>query len=178
MTSFPGFQPLAALQMLNDHEVRYVLIGGYGGNLRGSPVITGDLDICYARDDENLERLAAALKGMHAKLRGHGIPDDLPFILDAKTLRLGDSFTFETELGNLDILGQPSGTAGFTDLDGGATTIDIDGVLVRVASIDDLMRMKRASGRRKDLIHLEHLGALRDEIERARAEGLDPQQGA
>ena len=50
--------------------------------------------------------------------------------------------------------------------------------MVRVASLDDLMRMKRAAGRPKDLIQLEHLGALREEIERFRAQGLDPQQGA
>jgi hypothetical protein len=37
--------------------------------------------------------------------------------------------------------------------------------------------MKRAAGRTKDLLQLEHLGALRDEIERFRAQGLDPQQG-
>jgi hypothetical protein len=175
--SSPGFEPLAALRMLAEHEVRYVLIGGYAGNVRGSELITGDLDICYARDDENLARLATVLKELHAKLRGPGVPDDLPFVLDAKTLRLGDTFTFETDLGHIDILGQPSGTAGFSDLDASATTLDVDGVQVQVASIDDLMRMKRASARRKDLIHLEHLGALRDEIERFRAEGLDPQQG-
>jgi len=48
------------------HGVRFVLIGGYAGNVRGSSVITGDLDICYARDPANLERLAAALQEMEA----------------------------------------------------------------------------------------------------------------
>ena len=46
----PPFDPLTALRTLVERGVRFVLIGGYAGALRGSPVITGDLDICYARD--------------------------------------------------------------------------------------------------------------------------------
>ena len=38
--------------------------------------------------------------------------------------------------------------------------------------------MKSASGRVKDIVHLEHLEALREEIDRARAKGIDPQQGS
>ena len=77
----------------------------------------------------------------------------------------------------VDILGTPSGTTGFEDLDRSATDVDLgDGLVVGDSSLDDLMRMKRASGRTKDLLHLEHLAALREEIE-AFAQGLDPQQG-
>ena len=114
---------------------------------------------------------------MGARLRGPGVPDDLPFLLDATTLRNGDTFTFETDLGNVEVFGTPSGTSGFHDLAVSATSVDVDGLVVRVASLEDLMRMKRAAGRPKDLIQLEHLGALREEIERFRAQGLDPQQG-
>jgi hypothetical protein len=126
-------------------------------------MITGDLDICYARDDQNLERLASALRDLHATLRG--APADVPFRLDARTIRAGDHFTFSTSLGPLDCLGTPSGTEGFADLDVAATDEDLDGLTVRVASVDDLIRMKRAAGRPKDLIAVEWLGALRDELE-------------
>ena len=100
---------------------------------------------------------------MRATLRG--APAGLPFRLDALTLKMGDSFTFATTAGSLDVLGTPSGTSGFADLDRGATDVDLDGFTVRVASIDDLMRMKRAAGRPKDLIGLEWLSALREEAE-------------
>jgi hypothetical protein len=162
MTEAP-FDPLGALQTLNRHGVRFIVIGGYAAAIRGSPVITGDVDICYARDDENLERLAEALTELGSTLRG--APPDLPFQLDAKTLKRGDAFTFNTTAGPLDSVGTPAGTAGFEDLDAEATDEDLDGLTVRVASIEDLMRMKRAAGRPKDLIGLEWLGAVRDELE-------------
>ena len=174
-----GFDPDAILRALAAHGVRFVVVGGLAGTLRGTPDITNDLDICYARDGENLERLAAALKDLDARLRGPDVPDDSPFVIDALSLRHGETFTFSTSAGAFDILGTPRGTSGYEDLDAGATSIDLGtDLVVRVASLDDLMRMKRAAGRPKDLIQLEHLGALREEIERFRARGLDPQQGA
>ncbi len=152
------------LQALVDGKVDFVLIGGVAGQLLGSPVVTYDLDVCHARDDGNLERLAAVLSRLRAELRG--APSGLPFRPDARTLRNGDSFTFRTTLGDLDILGTPAGTGGFDDLATSADRYDIDGLSVRVASLDDLIRMKRAAGRTKDLLALEELGALRDELDR------------
>lgn len=161
--SEPPFDPLKTLRTLIDHRVRFVLIGGYAGALRGSPIITGDVDICHARDDENLHRLGAALQALESRLRG--APPDVPFQLDAATLRAGDHFTFTTTAGSLDCLGSPAGTEGFTDLDASATDEDLDGLIVRVASLDDLIRMKRAAGRPVDLIAVEWLSALRDELD-------------
>jgi hypothetical protein len=167
------FDPDAVLRALASHRVRFVLIGGLAASLHGSPVITFDLDVCYARDDENLERLAAALRELGAQLRG--VDEPVPFQLNAKSLRNGDTFTFLTSAGAVDLLGTPSGTLGFSDLDAGAIEMVVaGGVVIRVASLDDLMRMKRASAREKDLIGLEWLGAVRDELERAEAGGEDP----
>jgi hypothetical protein len=161
--SDPVFDPLSALRTLVRHEVRFVLIGGFAGALRGSPVITGDLDVCYARDEPNLERLADALRALDAHLRG--APPEIPFRLDARTLRAGDHFTFATSAGAVDCLGMPAGTSGYPDLDSKATDEEVDGVTIRVASLDDLIRMKRAAGRPKDRIAVEWLSALRDELE-------------
>ena len=161
--SEPPFDPLEALRVLDSHGVRFILIGGYAAAIRGSPVITGDLDLCYARDPENLERLAAALHELGATLRG--ATPDVPFHLDPRTLERGDAFTFNTSVGPLDCVGTPAGTAGFKELESDATDEDLDGLTVRVASIEDLMRMKRAAGRPKDLIGLEWLGAVREELE-------------
>jgi len=164
MTAPREFDPIRALQTLNRHEVKYVLIGGFAGKLLGSTILTVDIDICYARDRTNLEHLATALQELHAYLRG--APEGLPFRLDADILHRGDSFTFVTDAGDLDILGTPSGTTGYEELSRNATTLDLGEVTVQVAALEDLMAMKRASGRPRDRIHLEVLAALRDEIER------------
>ena len=165
------FVPLDALQVLVTHGVRFVLIGGFAASIRGSPMLTDDLDICYARDKENLERLAEALRGLKATLRG--APEGIPFLLDARTLEAGDHFTFSTSFGALDCLGTPAGTRGFADLDADATDEDLDGVSIRVASVDGLIRMKRAVQRPKDRIALEWLAALREELERGGRDSQD-----
>jgi hypothetical protein len=163
LTSAP-FDPLRALRTLQRHDVRFVVIGGLGARLYGSPSVTNDTDVCCQRSLENLERLAAALRQLHAKLRG--ADPDAPFRLDAKTLAAGDHFTFVTDAGNLDILGTPASVEGFDALEREAKVFRLDGLTVPVASIDDLISMKRAAGRPKDLIEVEVLGALRDEIAR------------
>ncbi len=91
------FEPLLALRVLNEHGVRFILIGGFAATIRGSPVITGDLDLCYARDHRNLEALAEALQELQAKLRG--ATPDVPFQLDAQSIKNGDHFTFNTSAG-------------------------------------------------------------------------------
>lgn len=156
------FDPLAALRTLVRHDVRFVLIGGLAAAVRGSPVVTGDVDVCNARDRDNLARLAAALGELDATLRG---APAVAFRLDAETLHRGDHFTFTTSAGPLDCLGTPAGTDGFADLDASATDEDLDGLVVRVASVDDLIRMKRAAGRAQGRVALEWLSALRDELD-------------
>jgi hypothetical protein len=125
--------------------------------------VTNDLDLCYGPDRANIEALARALKRLHARLRG--APAGLPFQLDGKTLEMGDHFTFSTDAGSLDVMKTPAGVKGFDELDRAAQELDLDGLRVRVASLDDLIRMKQAAGRPKDLIEAEILGALREELE-------------
>jgi hypothetical protein len=164
--SLAPFDPIRILRALNEAGVRYVVIGAYAGRLLGSPSVTRDLDICYARDAENLESLVQVLMGLGARLRGGGDDVDMSFRLDARTLRAGDTFTFSTDAGAFDIIGTPEGTTGYEDLMRSAEPMDLDGVTVLVAAIDDLIRMKRAAGRPKDRVELEILGALREEIDR------------
>jgi hypothetical protein len=161
--SVAPFDPLLALRTLNDHGVRYVVIGGLAGRLHGSPTVTNDLDVCYDRDPANLGRLASALRALHAQLRGG--PAGLPFVIDERTLEGGANFTLATEAGNLDVIARPAGVRSFDELERAADVVDLEGIEVSVASVDDLIRMKQAAARPKDLIEAEVLGALREEIE-------------
>lgn len=160
------FDAAPILRVLYKHQVSLVVIGGIAGITHGSPSLTRDLDICYERSPANLEKLALALRELHATLRG--APPDLPFLLDARTLAAGDHFTFATDSGDLDCLGTPSGTEGYADLIRNALDVELESCTVKVASLDDVIRMKRASGRPKDRVELEILGALRDELDQQR----------
>lgn len=154
------FDPTAILRVLDAHEVKFVLIGGVSGNLHGSTTLTEDIDIAYARDRQNLERLAAALRDLRATLRG--APKGLPFKLDAATLRAGSNFTFSTRLGPVDCVGEAAGGFTYDNLVGNAEPYSLSGMMVVAASLDDLIRMKRAAGRIKDRIEVENLSALRE----------------
>lgn len=155
----PRFDPRRLLKVLAHHQVSFVIIGGVAGNIHGSKSFTFDLDVCYARDPANIARLAAALTELRVQLRG--ADPDLPFRPDARTIRSGLNFTFTTELGDLDCLGEASGYT-FDVLYPNSHRADLGGVVVAVVDLDDLIRMKRAAGRNKDLIEVENLSALRD----------------
>lgn len=160
------FQPEAVIRLLGGHGVRYVVIGGLAAVTHGAPIVTQDVDLCHAREPDNLERLATALQEVHAHLRG--ATPGLPFRLDARTLAKGDAFTFTTDLGWIDLMATPAGTEGYDDLARTADSFQLFGHRVLIAGVDDLIRMKRAAGRPKDLLAIEELGALRQELDRPR----------
>jgi len=130
------------------HGVDFVVVGGVAGWIHGSSYPTFDLDVAYARDQGNLERLASALAELRARWRGG--PPDLPIELDAAMLRNGTNFTFETSFGNFDVLGDISGVRDYDELRREARLEAYDGLEIRVASIDHLIAMKRAANRTKD----------------------------
>lgn len=162
------FRLVQALDTLVRHNVRFVVIGGVAGRAWGSPSMTDDLDICYDRRPDNLEALAGALVELKATLRG--APAGLPFQADARTLRAGDSFTFDTIAGSFDCLGTPKPTKGYDELRANASEVELEHLRVLVCSLDDLLRMKRAANRPKDRIELEILAAVKEERENL---GLD-----
>jgi len=141
------------------HGVEFMVIGGQAATLLGSPLPTVDIDLCYRRTADNLERLAAALKELHPTLRG--APADLPFRLDAQSLGLGSNFTFNTDYGPLDLLGwvEPFGT--YENLLPHASVIPVGEVKLLTIGLDDLIAVKRHIGRPKDKVALAQLELIR-----------------
>lgn len=101
----------AILETLLDANVAFVVVGGVALIARGAPRTTEDIDLCYARDELNLTRLATALAPLQPYLRG--APPGLPFNLDAATLKAGLNFTLMTTAGDVDLLGELSGLGGY-----------------------------------------------------------------
>jgi hypothetical protein len=138
--------------------VDFVVIGGIAAVLHGSAHATYDLDICYATDSGNLDALGEVLLELGARLKG--VDDQVPFVPDASVLRRVELLTMVTREGELDVLARPAGSTGYEALRRNADRFDLDGFSVLVASIDDLIAMKQAAGRRKDLAAIEELEAI------------------
>jgi hypothetical protein len=159
----PRFRPRRILQALLEHDVDFVLIGGLAAIAHGSAHPSFDVDIAYARDRANLERLAAALRELNATLRG--APPDVPFLLDAETLERGAHFTFQTAYGSIDILHDPTGGPPYEQLRKAAgDPQEFMGHPILIASLDHLIAMKEAAGRTKDKLMATELRVISDEL--------------
>ncbi len=152
------FDPQRILGMLTARGVDFVVIGGIAAVLHGSARTTQDLDVCFATDGANLTALGKVLIELEARLRG--APDDVPFVPDHDTLRLVDVLTLATTAGDFDVLARPDGAPTYARLRQNADRYDLGAFAVLVASVDDLLAMKRAAGRAKDLSDIDELTAI------------------
>ena len=135
------------------------MIGGFALIVHGHVRLTRNLDITFARDPGNLDALGSLLVELGASLAG--VEEDLPFSPDALTLGRVDLLTLDTELGRLDVHARPAGAPPYETLRRNAARYRLDGFVVLVASIEDLLSMKRTAGRSGDLADIEALEAIR-----------------
>ena len=166
------FDPERLLTVLHQHGVSFVLIGGMAAILHGDPGMTVDLDVVPERTDDNLERLATALRAMNARIRTEGEPKGLPFDCSRQFFKNlpPDSFVnMTTDAGDIDVTFQPAGTAGFAGLASAAHRMEaVDQVEVLVASLEDIIRSKEAADRDKDRSAVPRLRQLLERIRRSR----------
>jgi len=163
------FRPNEILRVLNEHRVRFVLIGGLAAVLHGSVHPTFDVDIVPDGRLENLRRLSSALRALDARIRVEGIAGGLPFDHDARSLAAMLVLNLTTRAGDLDIAMRPAGIPSFAEWNGHATDLVVLDVPVRIAALDDIIRSKEAAGRDKDRVSLPLLRALRDRLHRRTA---------
>ena len=154
-------------RILNEERVDYVVLGGFAANLLGSPITTRDLDVIPDRARENLDRLGRALTRMNAKIRISGEP--VPTKIDGAFLaNMPHMLNLVTDFGDIDLTFTPAGRAGDYagwKLNSFPALID-DGLVVEVASLDDIIDSKRTANRAKDHLSLPYLESLRDELRR------------
>jgi predicted nucleotidyltransferase len=154
----------AVLETLVGADVKFILIGGVAAVAHGTTRLTLDVDVVYARDRENIARLARGLAPHAPYLRG--APPGLPFRFDERTIAHGLNFTLTTDLGSLDLLGEIVGGGDFEDLLPHSTELAVYGVRCLCLDLPALIRSKRAAGRPKDLEALAELEALLEEQQR------------
>ena len=149
---------------MDRRHVRYVLIGGLAAVLQGSPLATYDVDICPARDPDNLRRLAEALEELEARIRTTGDADGVAFPREARLPVTRSSPEPRHPLRRFRYLFQPSGTKGFEDLSRNSVAIRVRGIQINVATLQDIIRSKEAANRPKDQRSLPLLRQLLEEI--------------
>lgn len=162
-----AFDPDRLLRTLSAHRVKFVLIGGIAAVAHGSPLPTTDLDITPERSRDNLERLAAALRELGARIRT-AEPDGVVFpvtadFIDAQPHMLN----LVTEAGDLDLAFTPAGFPdGFASLAPRSAPMElVDDVETAVADLEAVIASKQAAGRDRDRHALPYLYALADELD-------------
>jgi Nucleotidyl transferase AbiEii toxin, Type IV TA system len=149
------YQPAALVRALVDGSVDFVIVGGVAVVLQAMPRFTKDLDICYSTEQDNLDALGSVL--VELKARPRGIPEKVPFVPDARTLRRTQILCLTTPVGDVDLLVNPDGAPDYDTMHERASVMELSGRDVRIASIEDLLGMKRAAGRPQDLADIESL---------------------
>ena len=158
-----ALDPEPLLRFLHARGVDHILIGGVAVAAHGYRRPSRDLDIVPSPERRNLERLAEALRALHARhseLGDFGL-DEVPMDpTSTEDLARGGNFRLETDLGALDVMQWIAGIDVddlYAELDRGALSFTLDDTPVRYCSLAHLRIMKSAAGRPRDLDDLEHL---------------------
>lgn len=151
------FKLRGLLQRLADHQVTYVIVGGVGARLQGSPNITNDLDIVPEPTPDNLARLAAALSGPATTKKAvdsteytpHPVVEPAEFYTDYMAM-------YTTSAGALDVLIELPGVGPYDALRRESRSYELPdyGLTIHVASLDHIIRSKETAGRSKDFLVL------------------------
>ena len=137
------------LNILNEKQVRYLIVGGWALGVHGYIRATGDMDIWISTEDDNLDHLLSSLAEFNVP---EGISKDF-FKVKGNAFRMG------TPPMRIELITEATG------IDFGSSyknkiEIEADGITVPFLAYQDLVKNKRSSGRLKDLADLEGLGEV------------------
>ncbi|HET6656669.1 MAG TPA: hypothetical protein VFG61_02115 [Gaiellaceae bacterium] len=167
MPATESFDPITVLRALDGRRVAYIVIGGLGRVIQGSPGLTDGTDIVPSLRKDNLCKLADALADLNA-CRADGADVHLE-----EDLAGGPVLSLRTDAGELKVVPEPAGTRGYDDLRRAASREPLgSGLRPSVASLGDHARMLAAFGRDEDAAELRTVRRL-IELERQLGLGLE-----
>ena len=160
-----SFDPVEICAVLAEEGVEFVVLGGFAAIIHGSALPTEDIDVIPSRSEANLERLAAALKRLDAKIRTGDEPIETR-IDAAFILNMPHMLNLVTRFGDVDLVFTPAGTLTNYNqwLERSRRAQLRDGLIVAVADLDDIIASKTAANRPKDQRSLPYLESLRDQL--------------
>jgi predicted nucleotidyltransferase len=140
------------LQVLDRHGVEFVVVGGLAAIAHGARRTTLDADIVPRPDAANFARLVTAVAELGVE---PGTIADGTFQTidphDDVDLARSRNVSLRTDSGRLDVVNEPRAAPPYEELVARSVELRITGVPVRVAGLDDLVAMKTALGRPRDL---------------------------
>jgi predicted nucleotidyltransferase len=156
----------AILETLTAFGVEFLVVGGVAVQAHGYLRGTGDLDIVPKPTLLNLSRLGEALADLQAEPSRAALPVDVTDPQLLKRVPLAPLITRHGRMDLLNIAHLRGAQGSFGDLLERALWVDLDGLRVAIAGVDDLVRMKRAAGRPQDLTDIGALTRTEEELER------------
>lgn len=141
----PNFREF--IQLLNAHDVQYLVVGGFAVAFHGYPRNTKDIDIWVWLDATNAGKVIEALDEFGFKSVGLKVTD---FLVEDQIIQLG------YPPARIDLLTTLPGV-GFEDCFQSRVEAEIDDTLVNFIDLENLKRTKQASGRPQDLADLAYL---------------------
>ena len=152
----PPLRPNNLIETLTRHGVEFVVIGGIASVLQGAPYTTFDLDIVYARSEENLDRLEAALAELEAEIHD---PTDRRLAPSRSLLTTPGPKLLRTRYGRLDLLGQLDEATDWEQLLADTEAMPFHQHQLRVLRLERVIEQKERLGRDKDCAALPLLRA-------------------
>jgi hypothetical protein len=153
---------LDLLKRLNDHQVKYVLVGGIACVVHGSQIVTQDIDICAPLTLENLSGLLRALEDLHPRFRT--ARDLRPLPGEPAKLEGFKNLYLVTDIGQLDVLSGITGVGDHSEVDRHTIQVDLEGTPCRVLDLDTLITAKKAMNSPKDRQAAIELEAIRERL--------------
>lgn len=169
----PTFDPRGMVAALAEHGVVYILVGGVAARLQGSPLLTQDLDLAPEPSPGNLDRLAATLQDLRALEIVPTLRKPVRVDVQGRDFEQRAMRSYTTRLGRIDVFRTLPGGKGYDELAPEARSYDVGGLVVRAASLDDVIASKEAAGRPKDIADLVRLRELQRELQVGNAEQDD-----
>lgn len=146
------------LKLLLDHDIDFILVGGMAAVLYGASQITHDVDICTVIRPDQVEKLRQCLAPYHPTHRE--TPQRFSFLEIPKETGHLKNIYLQTDLGNLDVLGEIAAVGNYDAVLKNAITVELYGHRCKLIGLEDLIHSKEALNREKDKATIKELRVI------------------
>jgi len=150
------------LSRLLKAEVEFVLVGGLAAATHGSSLNTRDVDVCVRLTETNLMRIQSAVADLHPV---HRTRPDIPLALTPAQCARTKNLYLKTDLGIVDCLGEVLAVGDYEAALSHSIVLNLPIGACRILDLDTLIKAKEAMGRPHDLITVQHLKAVKAQVE-------------